>query len=389
MTVFVEPQEPFVARSRRVESVVVPFEQDGERWLRAIQQIASSSDRVVALPATDRASALLTRAEDRLPPNVLRFERSDSAHTELMDKGRADSLARRAGVLVPWTARVLSREDLWRLAPTAPWPCVVKPVLSHEWRRRFGEARAFLAEDGECAERLLQRPLNAGLEMLLCQYIPGGDEDVEEAIVVRLADGSYPVRFGCRKLRQCPPSFGVTALGESSELPETMALAERVLDEADFVGVAGVEAKRHRDTGERWFVDANVRLPAQWGLGDACGAQATPRLIEALCGQKLGPSPRLRAGVGFVQPDLDWQVLRPTVKAASSWRRPVLAWDLMRPYLGARELGLLDLRDPGPLLAFLGTAMHRRRARLATHVGITGRHGSVDGGHNSSRKLHR
>ena len=63
---------------------------------------------------------------------------------------------------------------------------------------------------------MLGRPLRDGMEMLLNQYIPGGDEDVEEAIVVRLADGSYPVRFGCRKLRQYPTGFGETALGESS-----------------------------------------------------------------------------------------------------------------------------------------------------------------------------
>src|SRR6202035_3295439 len=98
--------------------------------------------------------------------------------------------------------------------------------------------------------------------------------------------------------------------------------------------------------GERCFVDANVRLPAQWGLGDACGVQATPRLIAGLCGERLGPSPRLRVGVGFVQPDIDWQVVRAGLEVVSRWRRPSLAWKLLRPYLGARELGLLDLRDP-------------------------------------------
>jgi predicted ATP-grasp superfamily ATP-dependent carboligase len=199
--------------------------------------------------------------------------------------------------------------------------------------------------------------------MLLSQYIPGGDEDVEEAIVVRLADGSYPVRFGVRKLRQYPRGFGETAVGESSALTETMDLAKRVLDQAGFVGVAGVEAKRHSDTDERWFLEVNVRLPGQWGLGDACGVQASPRLVSALCGRPLGAAPALRAGVRFVQPDLDWRTIRPTLAAAPASRRPAALWQLARPYFGARELGMLDPRDPGPLLALVRQFAARRIRR--------------------------
>ncbi len=99
---------------------------------------------------------------------------------------------------------------------------------------------------------------------------------------MRLADGSYPVCFGCRKLRQHPPGFGVTTLGESSLLPEATSIARRVLDEAGFVGVAGVEAKRHSETGESWFLEVNVRMPGQWGLGDACGRRGLAAARRAL-----------------------------------------------------------------------------------------------------------
>ena len=181
---------------------------------------------------------------------------------------------------------------------------------------------------------------------------------------MRLADGSYPVRFGCRKLRQYPAGFGETALGESSPLPETMAIAERVLDEAGFVGVAGVETKRHAGTGERWFLEVNVRLPGQWGLGDACGVEGSPRVVRTLCGEKLGPQPPLRPGVRLVQPDLDRHVVRSVLSAAPARRRPAVAWELARSYSGARELGVFDLRDPAPGLALARLFLNRRVARL-------------------------
>jgi predicted ATP-grasp superfamily ATP-dependent carboligase len=359
------PGHAYEARSRRVESIVAPFGDDGEPWLAELLKLASATSAELAvLPATDRGSDLLVRAADRLPANVRAFELSGHGHRALMDKDTADVIARRAGVAVPWTAPIHDESELAEAVAAAPWPCVVKPIFSHQWRARYGEERVFEVADADDAVRRLERPLRDGVGMLLCQYIPGGDDAVEEAIVVRLADGSYPVRFGCRKLRQHPRGFGATSLGESSTLPETMALAQRVLDEAGFVGVAGVETKRHAETGERWFLEVNVRIPGQWGLGDACGVQATPRLVAALCGRPLEPQRPLRPGVRIVVPDIDVQVAREVLAELPAWRRPLAALRHLRPYVGAGELGLWDLRDPGPGLAWASVFFGRRLAGL-------------------------
>jgi predicted ATP-grasp superfamily ATP-dependent carboligase len=365
--------EPLVAHSRGVRGVTAAYQRDGERWLAVLDELTASADESVVLTGTDRASAWLVYAAERLPANLHAFERSDSAHLELMNKEGAERIARRAGVRVPWSAYARRAAELEALLDSAPWPCVVKPLLSHEWRDRYGERRAFLVSDADAARRLIGPPLEDGFEMLLSQYIPGDDDDVEEAILVRLADGSYPVSFGVRKLRQYPAGFGETALGESSLLPETTELARRVLDEAGFVGVAGVEAKRHAESGERWFLEVNVRLPGQWGLGDACGVEASPRLVAALAGRPPSAAPPLRPGVRFVQADLDWHGVLPALRAAPMRERPRLAWRLLGPYLGAGELGILDPRDPGPLLALARQFLRRRASRLTDRLLATRR----------------
>jgi D-aspartate ligase len=368
VTLILEPNEPFAGLSRGVRSVITPFGSTGESWVNELREIARSDGDCVVLTATDRGSELLVRARDALPEHLRTFEQPGSGHMDLMDKERADSIARRAGVRVPWTACVNDIQELTQTLDDAPWPCVVKPILSHEWRARYGEVRAFLAKDSHEGAKLMSQPLKDGLGMLLSQYIPGEDSDVEEAIVVRLADGSYPVWFGCRKLRQYPPGFGVTSLGEASLLPETMTLAKRVLDEAGFVGVAGVEAKRHAETSKRWFLEVNVRLPAQWGLGDTCGVKATPRLVAALAGQPLRPQPALRTGARFVHPDVDWHVIVPAVREAPPRRRAGITWRLVRPYIGASDFGMFDWRDPAPALAFCRAFISRRLAGLTARM---------------------
>jgi D-aspartate ligase len=373
VTVLTAPGHEWELYSRGVERVVASFQPDGEPWLAAIERLAAASDELVLVPATDRASELLAKRADRVPANARAFEVSGAGHLALMDKETADAIARNAGVNVPWTKAVHSLEELDELAGEAPWPCVVKPVLSHEWRLRYGEERVFVVEDAAAAARLLERPLRDGVGMLLCQYVPGGDDDVEEAIVIRLADGSYPLCFGCHKLRQEPPGFGATAVGFSAPLPETTALARAVLDTAGFVGVAGVEAKRHPDTGERWFLEVNVRIPAQWGLGDACGADASRRVVAALAGRDLGPAPVARAGVGIVVPLLDARVVLAQLGEVPAWRRPGRLLRLLRPYLRVRELGLLDPRDPAPGLAAVWDVGGRRLKRLVAGARRSGR----------------
>lgn len=364
VTLLLEPSDPWAARARHVESVIAPFA-DGQVWLTELRRVAANSDQTVVLPATDRSCELLLRSRHLLPENLLAFECSGHAHLALMDKEQADGIARSAGVAVPWTSRVSSIEELEAIAADAPWPCVVKPVFSHEWRERYGQARVFIASDEREASQLLSRPLQDGLGMLLCQYIPGGDDDVEEAIVVRLADGSYPVSFGCRKLRQNPAGFGATALGEASPLPETMAIARRVLDQAGFVGVAGVETKRNADTGERWFLEVNVRIPGQWGLGDTGGVQATTRLVGTLAGHTMGAQPPLRRGVRIVVPDADAPVILQALKATEPKKRAAFVLRIALSYRRTRNFGLLDLRDPGPGFAFIALLMRRRLAGLA------------------------
>jgi D-aspartate ligase len=367
-----EPGNDWETHSRGVGRVVEWFDPDGATWREAIERIAAREPEVVVLPASDRGSELLVSVADRLPDNVRAFEHADSAHLPLMHKDSSDRIAREAGVLVPWTAVVHDAEELATIAADAPWPCVVKPVLSHRWKGRYGEGHVYVVHGMDEARRLLERPLHRGVSVLLSQYIPGGDDHVEEAIVVRLADGSYPVSFGCRKLRQSPRGFGATALGVSDPLPETTALARRVLDAAGFVGVAGVEVKRHAETGEHWFIEVNVRMPAQWGLGDASGADASRRLVAALAGRACGPAPEPRAGVNIVVPLLDARATRALLREAPPRRRPALLLRLLRPYLGAGELGLLDPRDPGPGLAAVRTVAGRMLKRLRGRMGGSG-----------------
>jgi predicted ATP-grasp superfamily ATP-dependent carboligase len=240
---------------------------------------------------------------------------------------------------------------------------VLKPVLTHLWRPIFGHDRVLLAYNAGELMAHGRKALGAGLETIVSEYVPGGDDHVEEAILVRAADGSFPMQFGCRKLRQSPSGFGAASLCESAPTTESLAMARALLEHSGYVGVAGVETKRHADTGEYYFIEANVRLPTQFGLGDAAGAEASWRTYATLAGLPPGPQPEVTMGVRLLFPELEVAEMRRFARgergpsAPKSWR------DFTRGYHRIREVGVLDPRDLGPARELAGKSLRRRLGR--------------------------
>lgn len=359
VTVLAGPGDSFTSRSRGVRGEVLPPLDEGrDAWL---ERLAAQGSCAV-LTGSDLASELLATERVALPPAVRSFESLDDAHLPLMSKPRSYEIADAAGVRRPQGTFVSTIEQLDAVADEMSYPCIVKPALSHVWRGLFGDERVILAHSPAQLSEECRRPLDAGLELVVSEYVPGADDAVEEAILVRAEDGSFPVAIGCRKLRQHPAGFGAASLCMTAPISESMDMAKRLLDAAGFVGVVGVETKRHAVTGEYHFLEANVRIPTQWGLGDAAGGDSSWRLYATLAGLPLGPQPPIRPGVKLVFPELElhaaFRALRSRNGDVPGLARRLGSWR------GAGDLGIFSARDPGPGLALFRRAAGSRMARV-------------------------
>lgn len=361
VTVLANPGDSFTAHSRKVEGQVLPALDDGpDVWIDALK----AHGPCVVLTGSDLASEFLAERRDELPGTVRAFERDDDAHLALLSKTTCYEIADRAEVRRPLGATVTTVEELDAVAHEMTYPCILKPALSHLWRAVFGDDRVILAESAAELVQEGRRALVAGLELVIGEYVPGADSDVEEAILVRAEDGSFPVAIGCRKIRQHPAGFGAASICETAPIEESMDMAKRLLDAAGYVGVAGVETKRHAETGERYLLEVNVRIPTQFGLGDAAGGDSSWRLYATLAGLELGPEPELRHGVKLVFPELELHAALKRDGEGPGLMRRLGSWR------GAGDLGIFDLRDPGPALALLRRAGASRIGRVvsrATH----------------------
>lgn len=260
-----------------------------------------------------------------------------------------------AGVRVPATA-IVSRGTIDALrAEDFRYPVVVKPRLS-AMRLATGMIKrsvryAFDASELRCMAA--QSLVDDSDELLLQEYVPGYGAGVFGIY----SDGEPRFFFAHRRLRERPPSGGVSVLSKSVPLPEEgVAAANRLLTPLGWHGVAMIEFKVDAQ-GRWWLIEINARL---WGsLQLAVDSDADfPWLLYQLAvvgqitpPQKYSVERRLRWWLG----DLDSLYLRlrdgaPERHLGSKMRS--LA-EFLLPWQPGLRYEFLRWDDPGPAFAAL------------------------------------
>jgi D-aspartate ligase len=357
--VLTSPEYSYVVASRGVHGTMLPDPlDDPAAWLDALSELGTDGGGVV-LSGSDSATEWLTEQRERLPGSLRSFESSDGVHTALMDKQRLYQMAASIGVRVPRFSHVRDRGDLMALLPDVRYPRVLKARLGHTAKVRAGFGTVLVGTRRDLLERAALL-FDHDIDFMLTDVVPGREHRLEAAVTVRRDDGSYALEYGRRKIRQWPLDYGVGSLNQSAPVPGTMDLSRRLLAHAGYRGIASFETKRNARDGELYLIEVNVRIPANFGLADACGVDGSWRLYATLAGLELGPQPEQIDGrkcmIPFREARASWQRIR---------RREVSVGSVLRSWRGTRDFGVLSLRDPLPTVALIGRRIERRIHRGA------------------------
>jgi len=276
---------------------------------------------------------------------------------QLLDKRTQLEAAAAAGVATPWT-RWGPAADLLRVADECPYPAILKPAVSHLGVKALG-AKALRCTSAAELRPALERA--AGVDVMLQEFIPGGDEELYTAGVFRWVGGH--VAFTGRKLKQHPPGLGIARLAESVVRPELVPGSVALLEQLGYEGISQVEYKRDARDGSYRLMEANFR-PWTWlGLATACGMN----LPLAAHRWAIGEASVTAAGDGRTRKPVDrgaprrWVWVVPeAVYTVRDLRRGVLPplWQ----WRGLRAEAYFSRRDPVPFLHAV-TAGLRPRAR--------------------------
>jgi predicted ATP-grasp superfamily ATP-dependent carboligase len=106
---------------------------------------------------------------------------------------------------------------------------------------------------------------------MIQEYIPGSDSDIAVCCCFMDAKHEMTAYFTARKLRQNPPLFGTGCAVETTDIPEIVPIAKRLLQAVGYTGIAEAEFKRDSAAGTWFLIEVNPRHWDQHEIGAHIG----------------------------------------------------------------------------------------------------------------------
>lgn len=320
-----------------------------ERFLEFMKEETARERYRVLFPVTDLTVQLIAGAQRALPvcvpmpgPEQIRMAQ---------DKAETLRLAQSVGMDIPVTYMLDPGQRVEDVARVVPYPCVIKPRLSRfyaggRWRSggiQYASGPEELIAKYRAADAEIPRPL-------VQERLRGEGRGV----FLLVWEGRLYAAFGHRRLREKPPSGGVSVLRDS--VPLDRELVEKscaLLRKMQWQGVAMVECKVDERDGRGKLMEVNGRFWGSLQLAADAGVNFPLMLYRLATGEAVEPQFEYRVGVKsrWLMGDLDSLLLRLRAQAANGDARES-RWRALREFLHFFDRDtryeIMTFDDPAP-----------------------------------------
>ena len=333
------------AASVRVPDALAEPDAFGDALAAAVEAHGVDVVLPVAEPALDATLKVRERLRASVPfPDLETFRRAS-------DKAWVAATAADVGLATPAQVVLGSPEEA-RGLPASDRPRVLKPARSIQGGRKLSVSYA--GSGDALAEALAELPAEA-FPLLVQERVVGPGTGV---FLLRW-EGRTVAAFAHRRLREKPPSGGVSVLRESVPLePALRASCEALLDRLDWRGVAMVELKVDRQDGRAHVMEINGRFWGSLQLAIDAGVDFPRLLVDLALGREVEPVLTYRHGVRsrWLMGDVDHLLLRMArsperldLPPGAPGRVRVLA-GFLKAFLPPTREEVLRPLDPAPFL---------------------------------------
>ena len=349
--------------SRHVfEQAVVPGAlAEPERYADAVAELVRRWSVDLLFPMSEESMLALLPASPRMPGVRIPFA-SLHAFCRASDKEAVMTLASSLGIAVPEQRKIDSARRLRGLdVSMLGFPLVLKPARSvaGEGADRVKMGVTY-ADDVASLERQVRAMPATAFPLLLQRRIEGPGV----GIFLIVWKGRLLAQFSHRRIREKPPSGGVSVCAESIAMDDAALAQSRALLEAlHWSGPAMVEFKQDRATGRRYLMEINGRFWGSLQLAVDAGVDFPALLAAAALGEPPAPVTRYRVGVRthWWWGEVDHLVarLRGGTDAREIGSRAAAVCAFLLPGRGVRN-EVFRLDDPRPFLRETFDWLHGR-----------------------------
>lgn len=303
----------------------------------------------ILIPTTDRTARFVAAHAQALQASFIFPRQSAELADSLSSKKGMYQLARRHNIPTPDAIFPKRREDVLSFLEKARFPIMLKGVDGQRLWDRTGKKMFIVRSEEELLARYDTAEDPAKPNLMLQEYIPGGDDSVW------MFNGYFNERSEClvaftgKKIRQCPVYTGSTSLGICLHNETVEKLTIEFMRAVGYTGILDIGYRYDARDSQYKVLDANPRIGATFRLFvGQNGMDVARALYLDLTGQEVIPDPA-RDGRKWVAEDLD---LVSCYRYHRDGKLTFKQW--ITSFRGVEEAAFLSADDPLPVfLMFL------------------------------------
>jgi D-aspartate ligase len=305
--------------------------------------------RSVLIPTSDIGTMLVADHGERLLERFIFPNRAAGLIRSLCSKKEMYYLAKKWGVPTPQTAFPQSKRDVLEYLETARFPILLKPIEKRfpssgmkPWMMSLVHGEKELLERYDVVENL------STPNVMLQEYIPGGDDMTWTFNGYFDQAGECRVAFTGRKLRNYPAYFGQASLGICTKNSRVESATVEFMKAIGYTGPLDLGFRYDARDGKYKVNDVNPRIGAMFRCFVAQNGMDVARaLYQDMTGQPVNPA-STQEGRKWIVEDVDW------ISALRYWRDGNLTLrEWIRSLRRIDEAAFFSRDDLHPLAAVL------------------------------------
>ncbi|MFE8700540.1 carbamoyl-phosphate synthase [Cytobacillus sp. FJAT-54145] len=261
----------------------------------------------------------------------------------VLDKKKSYELAVKHHIPCPKTYFVEGEEQLEKAIEKLDFPCILKPVHGHEFRKSLNK-KAILIENSDQLRIEYQMYRDLG-ELIIQEIIPGDNQCFYKVATFYDDQMNLLALFTLQKNHQFPMDFGTGAHIVSKRIPELVDITLPFFKEISLKGIGMAEFKKDPRDGIYKFIEINPRFWLTHSITEKSGIDFVYMYYLYLTNQN--PSPRLEQieGVKWIY------LVRYFLTFLEKRKRGLMTVrDFFTGLKGKKEFALLAWDDPMPFI---------------------------------------
>lgn len=257
---------------------------------------------VLLIPVSDRTTKFVAEHADALKE---RFRFPNLSHRlveNLTSKKEMYFLARKLGIPTPGAEFPQSRQELIGLLDRTRFPVVLKGIDGARLNARTGRTMVIVRSASELLEHYDRMEDPANPNLMLQEYIPGGEDSVWMFNGYFNADSQCLAGFTGKKIRQTPVYTGSTSLGICQRNDEVAATTLIFMKAVGYSGILDIGYRYDARDGMYKVLDVNPRIGSTFRLFvGKDGLDVARALYRDLTGQTVPPTTALEGRKWIVE----------------------------------------------------------------------------------------